>query len=92
MSSRFICKCGERVDKNFFSGNCVALLIAEENVDRNFSGVSAEDFIHGLIQRSLTVVTCCSCLRLYVFDESGNVPVRVYVPEAQGSTDTDGQK
>ncbi len=35
MSSRFLFECGQRIDKNLFSGNQVAHLVAEEDVDRN---------------------------------------------------------
>jgi hypothetical protein len=81
MSSRFLCKCGQRIDKNLFSGNQVQLLVAEEDVDGDLAGLSAEQLVKELILRSRTVVTCRSCSRLYVFDESGRNPTRVFEPE-----------
>lgn len=81
MSSRFLCECGQRIDKNLFSGNQVKLLIAEEDFDRDFAGLSAEELVQELIMKSLTVVNCQSCSRLYVLDESEQNPVRVFLPE-----------
>lgn len=81
MSSRFLCECGQRIDKNLFSGNQVQLLIAEEDFDRDFEGLSAEELVQELIMKSLTVVICRSCSRLYVFDESEQNLARVFLPE-----------
>ena len=81
MSSRFLCECGKRVDKNLFSGNRVTFLVAEEELDRDFSGVSAEELASNLIDASPTVVRCGSCARLYVIDRGEENTLRAFVPE-----------
>lgn len=80
MSSWLTCDCGRLIHKNLFSGAKLRLAIDEEFLDRDFKDRSAEDLIPELILNSDLVLSCQGCGRLYLVDESGSRPTRVFTP------------
>lgn len=81
MSSRFLCECGARVEKNLFSGHGIALLVPEEVVDKDLSQISGEALARELVMKSSIVVTCRGCSRLFVIEKDGRA-IQSFRPEA----------
>jgi hypothetical protein len=88
MSSRFLCECGARVEKNLFSGHGVAFLVPEEAVDKDFSQISGEALVREIVMKSRHVVTCRGCSRLYVIDENGEGAIQCFRPEVDDPTES----
>ena len=78
MSSWLHCPCGKLIHKNMFCGAGVALLVPEAVLDADFTGVTAEAFINTTLQPQPMVLECSVCQRLFVVDELGKNPLRVY--------------
>lgn len=86
MGSRIVCACGATLYKNLFSGSNVRLLVPEETLDRDLKGVSAEDLIAQILSAASVTISCRSCDRLHVLDESGVQLPLAYVLEVESDT------
>jgi hypothetical protein len=86
MSSRFLCPCGVRLEKNLFSGHQLAVLVREEHFDRDLSQISGEVMTNQLLPISRIVSICPSCSRLHVIDDNGIV--ETYLPESKALADS----
>ncbi len=69
MSSWILCICGEKINKNLFSGNQWSILVSEESLDRV---VVTEPDLNDIIVRSKIAKNCPSCGCLIMVDEIQN--------------------
>lgn len=86
MGSRIVCACGATLHKNLFSGNNVQLLVSEGTLDRDLRGVSAEDLVAQILSAASVTISCGSCKRLHVLDDSGARLPLAYALEVQSDT------
>lgn len=69
MGSWVQCICGERLNKNLFSGNQWSVLVPEESLEKDHL---IDSDINSIIVKSKIVKTCPSCDCLIVLDDQSN--------------------
>ena len=66
MSSCIECICGEKLNKNLFSGNHWSVLVPEESIDKE---LVTESDINDIIVKSKIAKSCPSCGCLIMVDD-----------------------
>ncbi|NOK62520.1 MAG: hypothetical protein GFH27_549333n8 [Chloroflexi bacterium AL-W] len=82
MSSWVTCKCGKLLHKNLFCGACVSVVVPEQFLDEDYSGITAEEFINNLIIKNDVMVKCGDCGRVLIVHDSQGGGADVYQPDA----------
>ena len=80
MASKFICRCGETVRTNLFSGHGVHLLLDEELVDTASGGGPSdlEPLLNEIVKQSEIVAKCGKCGYIAIIDKDYNI--KLYEP------------
>jgi hypothetical protein len=83
MESWLACECGRQIQKDLLAGGGLQLLFPIDLIDDDFRNKPAPELLSLILRESRLVLTCGSCARLHVVDESGRQEPETYVPEAR---------
>lgn len=81
MDSWLVCDCGRQINKKVLSGSGLQLLFPVDLIDDDFRNKPAPDLLSAILRESRLVLTCGTCGRLHVVDESGRQEQATFLPE-----------